>query len=172
MKRILTISILAIMLILMTVTGVNAVSNSELSQKLYNMGAKYGMTAADKVKIDRYLADYPVTESEANQIVAKAQDAVDLMENAGVTDYKKLSSEQKDQLKSLANQAASIAGVTLSFGSGSVEVYKDGKLIETVSAANNGKLAYTGNSNIVLVVSSVAVIALVAVVARKKLANA
>ena len=49
---------------------------------------------------------------------------------------------------------------------------KDGKLIETVGN-NSGKLAYTGNNNIVLVVSSIAVIALASVaVARKKLANA
>ena len=133
MKKVLTISILAVMLVLMVVTGVNAANNDNLAETLYNMGAKYGMTKSDKVKIERYLADYPVTESEANAIVAKAEEAVKVMEDAGVTDY--------------------------------------GKLIETVSN-NNGKLAYTGNNNIVLVVSSIAVIALASVVARKKLANA
>ena len=127
MKKLLTISILAVMLILMTVTGVNATTNDNLAQTLYNIGAKYGMTNGDKVKIERYLADNPVTEAEANAIVAKAN---------------------------------------------SVEIYKDGKLIETIGN-NGGKLAYTGNNNIVLVVSSIAVIALASVaVARKKLANA
>ena len=133
MKKVLTISILAVMLVLMVVTGVNAANNDNLAETLYNMGAKYGMTKSDKVKIERYLADYPVTESEANAIVAKAEEAVKVMEDAGVTDYT--------------------------------------KLFETVSN-NNGKLAYTGNNNIVLVVSSIAVIALASVVARKKLANA
>ena len=113
----------------------------------------------------------PVTESEANAIVAKAEEAVKVMEDAGVTDYTKLSKAQKDQLKSIANEAASIVNVTLVFKTKAVEVYKNGKLIETVSN-NNGKLAYTGNNNIVLVVSSIAVIALASVVARKKLANA
>lgn len=172
MKKLLTISILAVMLVLMTVTGVHAATNDNLAETLYNMGAKYGMTKADKVKIERYLADNKVTDSEADAIVAKAQEAVKIMEDAGVTDYTKLSADKKAELKTIANQAASIVNVTLVFKANSVEIYKDGKLIETVSN-NRGKLAYTGNNNTVLVVSSIAVIALASVaVARKKLANA
>ena len=172
MKKLLTISILAIALVLMAVTGGNATTNDNLAETLYNIGAKYGMTKADKVKIERYLADYPVTESEANAIVAKANEAAKVMDNAGVTDFNKLSKEQKAEIKTIANQAASIVDVTLTYKSGSVEIYKNGKLIETVTN-NNGKLAYTGNNNMVLVVSSIAVIALASVaVARKKLANA
>lgn len=172
MKKLLTISILAVMLILMTVTGVNATTNDNLAQTLYNIGAKYGMTNGDKVKIERYLADNPVTEAEANAIVAKANSAAKIMDEAGTTDYKSLPADKKAELKSLANEAASIAGATVSFTANSVEIYKDGKLIETIGN-NGGKLAYTGNNNIVLVVSSIAVIALASVaVARKKLANA
>ena len=169
MKKLLTISILAIALVLMAVTGVNATTNDNLAETLYNIGAKYGMTKADKVKIERYLADYPVTESEANAIVAKANEAAKVMDNAGVTDFNKLSKEQKAEIKTIANQAASIVDVTLTYKSGSVEIYKNGKLIETVTN-NNGKLAYTGNNNMVLVVSSIAVIALASVaVARNNL---
>lgn len=172
MKKLLTISILAVMLVLMTITGVNATTNDNLADTLYNIGSKYGMTKSDKVKIERYLADNPVTESKANAIVAKANEAAKIMDEAGVTDFSKLSEDKKAEIKSIANQAASIVGVTLTYKSGSVEIYKDGKLIETVTN-NNGKLAYTGNNNIVLVVSSIAVIALASVaVARKKLANA
>ena len=173
MKKLLTISILAVMLVLMAVTGVNATTNDNLAETLYNMGSKYGMTTSDRVKIERYLADYPVTEDEANAIVAKAEEAVAVMEAAGVTDYKELTADQKNQLKSIANEAASIIGVTLVFRTGAVDVYKDGTLIETATLSNSGKLAYTGNNNIVLVVSAIAAIALVSVaVARKKLANA
>ncbi len=173
MKKLLTISILAVMLVLLAVTGVNATTNDNLAETLYNMGSKYGMTTSDRVKIERYLADYPVTEDEANAIVAKAEEAVAVMEAAGVTDYKELTTEQKNELKSIANEAASIIGVTLVFRTGAVDVYKDGTLIETATLSNSGKLAYTGNNNIVLVVSAIAAIALVSVaVARKKLANA
>ena len=172
MKKLLTISILALMLILMTVTGVRATNNDNLSSTLYNIGAKYGMTKADKVKIDRYLADNPVTESEANAIVAKANEAAKIMDAEGTTDYKKLPDAKKAELKTLANEAASVVGATVSFKADSVEIYKDGKLIETIGN-NSGKLAYTGNNNIALVVSSIAVIALASVaVARKKLVNA
>lgn len=173
MKKLLTISILAVMLVLLAVTGVNATTNDNLAETLYNMGSKYGMTTSDRVKIERYLADYPVTEDEANAIVAKAEEAVAVMEAAGVTDYKELTADQKNQLKSIANEAADIIGVTLVFRTGAVDVYKDGTLIETATLSNSGKLAYTGNNNIVLVVSAIAAIALVSVaVARKKLANA
>lgn len=172
MKKLLTISILAVMLVLMTITGVNATTNDNLADTLYNIGAKYGMTKADKVKIERYLADNPVTESEANAIVEKANAAAKVMDDARVTDYSKLSADKKAEIKSIANQAASIIDVTLTYKSGSVEIYKNGKLIETVTN-HNGKLAYTGNNNMTLVVSSIAVIALASVaVARKKLANA
>ena len=172
MKKLLTISILAVMLVLMTITGVNATTNDNLADTLYNIGAKYGMTKADKVKIERYLADNPVTETEANAIVEKANAAAKVMDDAGVTDYSKLSADKKAEIKSIANQAASIIDVTLTYKSGSVEIYKNGKLIETVTN-HNGKLAYTGNNNMTLVVSSIAVIALASVaVARKKLANA
>ena len=91
MKKLLTISILAVMLILATVTGVNATTNDNLADTLYNMAAPYGAKESDKVKIERYLADYPVTEDEANAIVAKAEEAVAILEAAGVTNYKDLS---------------------------------------------------------------------------------
>lgn len=172
MKKLLTISLLALMLILMTVTGVQATNNDNLASTLYNIGAKYGMTKSDKVKIERYLADNPVTESEANAIVAKANEAAKIMDEEGTKDYKKLPESKKAQLKTLASEAASIVGATVSFKADTVEIYKDGKLIETIGN-NSGKLAYTGNNNIALVVSSIAVIALASVaIARKKLANA
>ena len=173
MRKTLVITILFVMVALLATTVVNATSSSELADTLYNLGSKYGMTSADKVKIERYLADNPVTDDEANQIVAKAEEAVAIMEEAGVTDITKLSTAQKNQLKTIANEAASIVGITISIKAGVVEFYKDGKLIETATL-NNGKLAYTGNStNVVLVVSSIAIVALATgIVAKKKLANA
>ena len=85
---------------------------------------------------------------------------------------KNYQNQKKAQLKTLASEAASIVGATVSFKADTVEIYKDGKLIETIGN-NSGKLAYTGNNNIALVVSSIAVIALASVaIARKKLANA
>ena len=174
MKKLISMAIVLVMVVALFATMVNAATNDTLADEIYSMGAKNGMTEADKVKIERYLSDYPVTDDQANQVIAYANEAVQIMENAGVTDYRELSREDKDALKSIANNAASVLGVTLTFKAGTVEVYKDGKLIETITSSTSGKLAYTGNNiNTVLVVSSVAVVALAAaVVVGKKFANA
>ena len=81
MKKTLVITILFVMVALLATTVVNATTSSELADTLYNLGSKYGMTSSDKVKIERYLSDNPVTDDEANQIVAKAQEAVAILEH-------------------------------------------------------------------------------------------
>ena len=91
--------------------------------------------------------------------MSKADEAVAVMENAGVTNYNKLTQDKKSELKTIAKETADIVGAKLVFKSGSVEIYDaNGKLIETV-AQNNGKLAYTGNNsvNVVLTVSVIAI---------------
>ena len=55
MKKTLTIALLAIITIMALATGVNAATSSTLADELYAKGSKYGMTSADKVKIERYL---------------------------------------------------------------------------------------------------------------------
>lgn len=173
MKKILSITILMVIALALLGGAVNAATTETLANDLYALGAKYGITAADKVKIERYLADNPVTEEEANQIIAKANEAVKIMEDNNATKLSEVKKEDREKLKTIANEAASVADLTITFKPGTAEIYKDGKAIETVTM-NNGKLAYTGNNtNIVLVVSSVAIIALATIiVARKKLANA
>ena len=174
MKKILSILILIVLLFSLTIT-VNASSADDLADTLYNMGSPYGMTSADKVRIERYLSDNDVTDEQADEIISIAEQAVAIMEEAGATGYSDLTTTQKNELKSLANEAADILGLTLTFSKGRVDIYQSGVLIESVTLEND-KLVYTGsNINIVLVVSSIAVlvIALVAgYTARKKFANA
>ena len=169
MKKTLSVVLLVIIAVMALATGVNAATSSTLADELYSKGAKYGMTSADKVKIERYLAENPVTDSQANELLAKADEAIAVMEKAGTTDINKLTDAQKDQLKSIANSAASIVDVKLVFKKGTVEIYDNkGKLIETVGQ-NNGKLAYTGNNvNVVLTTSVIAVIALAITVVTKR----
>lgn len=173
MKKILSIGILMIMALALLGGAVNAATTDTLANDLYKLGAKYGMTSADKVKIERYLADNPVTEEQANKVMAKANEAVKIMEDNNATKIGEVKKEDREKLKTIANEAASVVDLSITFKPGTAEIYKDGKLIETVTMSN-GKLAYTGNNvNIVLVVSSVAIIALATIiVARKKLANA
>ena len=168
MKKLLMIMSIIITVMLIAAINVKAASNTELINTVYNIGSKYGLTSADKVKIERYLADNPVTEQEADSLISKAEEIDAIMKEAGVTDPTKLSQADKDRIQSIANEAASILKVSLVIKNGNVEIYKDGKLIENVSI-NNGKLAYTGNNNYVIFgISAVAIVALVIVCIMKK----
>ena len=176
MKKILTISILFIMIVMMFSGMVNATNKDSLVNDLYALTSKYGVTNADKVKAERFLTEYPITDEKANEIYAKATEAIKVLEDAGVTDVKKLytqlTKQQKIKFEALCQETASLVGARLIYRNGTVEVYKDGKKVE-VFYFTDGKLAYTGNNmNIVLVVSSVAVIALAtAYIVRKKKTN-
>lgn len=169
MKKTLTIAILFVAIIMLATMGVNAATSATLADELYSKLSAYGLTSADKVKIERYLADNNVTDEQANTILAKADEGIAIMKDNGVKDVKKLSKESQNELKSIANEAATTVGLTLNFSSNGVKVYNaEGKLIETITSTD-GKLAYTGNSvNTVLVVASIAVIALAATVVTKK----
>ena len=168
MKKSLLISILTAVIVMAYATFANAATTATLADELYAKGSKYGMTASDKVKVERYLSDYPVTDAEADAVLAKADEAVALMENAGAKTYDDLTTAQKNELKNIAKSAAAIIDVELVFKVGSVEIYKNGKLIETVTE-NDGKLEYTGNNmNVVLVVSVIAMLALAITVIAKK----
>ena len=172
MKKSLLISILTAVIVMAYATFANAATTATLADELYSKGSKYGMTSADKVKIERYLSENTVTDEQANAIVAKADEAIAVMEAAGTTDYSKLTDAQKDKLKSIANSAAAIIDVKLVFKKNTVEIYDNaGKLIETIGQ-NNGKLAYTGNNvNVVLTTSVIAIIALAITVATKRNSN-
>ena len=165
MKKLLTSVLLIVMLVMVVAPFVNA-SSETLADDLYAKLSAYGMTSADKVKVERYLADNEVTDEQASAILAKADEAIAIMDAEGTKDVRELSAE------AIAQETASTIGLTLVFTSGTVEVYKDGELIDTVTLSNSGKLAYTGNNiNVLLVVASVAVIALATtVVVRKRMA--
>ena len=172
MKKMLSIAVLAIILLAAMVGSVSAATKSEVLEQIYSIGVKYGMTAADKVRLERYLNSSDVTESEANALVGKAQEVAAVFDKAGVTKYDNLTKAQKDEAKAIATEAAKLLDVTLVFKTKSVDVYKLGKKIESVSETD-GKLAYTGNDvNVALIAGSIAVIALASVVLVKRTASA
>ena len=172
MKKNKHLIILVVILVIALVGVVNATTTNTLADELYAKGKKYGITTADKVKIDRYLSENPVTDDQANSLVEKADEAISVMEKAGTTNYDKLTIAQKDEIKSIAISAANIIDVKLVFKNESVEIYDNtGKLIETIGQ-NNGKLAYTGNNvNVVLTTSVIATIALTITVVTKRTAH-
>jgi hypothetical protein len=177
MKKVVLTLILVAVVMMMSLTTVNAATNADLiayAQSSHVVsGQSISLTEANKVKVERYLTENPVTDEQADQIIAKANELVALMNEAGVSDPAKLSEADKTKFISIAQEGAAVAGLTLNFKAHSVEVYKDGTLVDTATLGSD-TLAYTGNNvNVALVVSSIAVIALAsAVVAKKRLANA
>ena len=172
MKKIVSI-LMVIIMILGVATVANATTSATLAEEIYKVGKPYGMTQANKVRIERYLSENKVSDEDAEKVLAKAKELAKLFDNADASKYSELSASEKDQVKTLCNEAAEILGLTLKFKASEVEIYKNGKLIE-VARYDGSKLLFTGNNvNTILVVSSVVVIALVATFAlRKKFANA
>ena len=176
MKKILTITLLLVITVAMMATTSMAATNDDLIEYIKAdhkiSGKMVGITAENRVKAERYLKENPVTDSQADAIIAKGNDLIALMESEGVSDPARLSYTGKEKFMALAQQAADVVGAKLVFHPHSVDVYKDGTLIDTVTLG--GKLVYTGNSvNLALVISSIATIALATgFVAKKRFANA
>lgn len=172
MKKILFATILFVMVAVFATTMVNAATGAELPNLIYEKGSKYGVTESHKVKMERYLSKHPATDAQADAVMAKVDEVVSVLEKAGVTNIGKLSSADLKKVQDLATEAAAILNVKISWDGAKVTIYYNGKVEDVLDF--NDKLSYTGNeSNIALVVSSVAVVALAAgFIARKKLANA
>jgi len=176
MKKLLASALLLVMLVIMAATTSMAATNADLIAYVTSdhsvAGGTAGLTADQRVRAKRYLTENPVTDEQASAIIAKGDELLAIMEAAGVSDPSQLSKADKENFMKIAQQAADILGLTLVFHAHSVDIYKDGTLID--SGSLGGKLAYTGNSvNLALVISSIATIALAAgFVAKKRLANA
>lgn len=76
------------MVMMAVVTVVNADTSSTLVNELYTIGSKYGMTSAEKVKMEKYLSEYPLSDADCNRILALAQQADKIMIANNTTDYK------------------------------------------------------------------------------------
>ncbi len=167
MKKFITVAILFVLLIISTFNAVNAATNQTLPDELYEIGAYYGMTENDKVKMEQYLKDYPLSEADCNRILDLAKQAEQIMIDNNTKDVHSLPADVRAQLIDLANRAAAIAGVTLDFKSRGIDVYKDGVMINSLSLS--GKLPYTGNTATpIIIASAVAMIAIATIILVKK----
>lgn len=172
MKKVLISTVLFVLLAVFATTMVNAATGAELPNLIYEKGAKYGVTEGHKVKMERYLAKHPATDAQADAVMAKVDEVAAVYEKAGVTDMAKLSATDLKKVQDLATEAAAILNVKIAWDGAKVTIYYEGRVEDVIEFSN--KLPYTGNdTNIALVVSSVAVVALAAgFIARRKLANA
>ena len=172
MKKTLLSVVLFVIVALFATTMVNATTGAELPEAIYNKGSKYGVTQSHKVKMERFVAKHPVTDEQANQVMAKVDEVVAVLENAKVTNVADLSSADLKKVQDLSTEAAAIVNVKIVWRGTTVDIYYNGKVEDTLSFSKT--MTNTGDeTNIALVVSSVAVVALAAgLVIRKKLVNA
>ncbi|MBR3153152.1 MAG: hypothetical protein IKF52_06115 [Clostridia bacterium] len=163
MKKI-VVSALFIVVILTVSTMVKAASAEDAINYVKTQGGSY-ITESDLVRIERHFKEYPITEEQGDQLKTKVDAAKAVLDNSGKAKIKDLSKEDKDKLRSIANEAAAILDLNLVFKGDICEIYKDGKLIETAYLKNNQILVYTGNdeettNKNVLAIYLVAIIAL------------
>lgn len=165
MKKTLKIVLLVAVLVLCLATNVKAATNEELieyaTKKFDVNGAQVGLTTANAQKVRRFLQENPVSEADADAIIAKIDAGVEILRNAGVTDPEKLSADQRSQILALGQEAAKIAGAELTYSDGAITIYKDGEVWDQATVSD--ALVQTGNdtSYVVVVGASLAIIAVV-----------
>lgn len=167
MKKFMQIA-LALVVSVMFVGNVDAAVN----QKLVDF-AKNKVTAADMTRLERFLGQNEVTDEQADQIIAKANEIQKILDNAKVTDYSKLTKAQKNQVLSIAQDAAKIVGAKLTYDNRN-------KVVEVTDAKGNvydipadSYLRTTGEDNMIYVVSASGVLLVgAAVVLYRKKFNA
>ena len=136
MRKVLKIVLIFAILLLCNVTVAKAATNEDLiayTKKSFEVGeSSISLKAADKVKVERYLRQYPVTDNQADQIINKIDAGISILKAAKVTDPTKLPKDKKQELLSLGQQAAKIAGAELTYDAknDAVSIYRDGVLID------------------------------------------
>ena len=163
MKKSIKILVLMVVLMIVMISNVMATSGATIAEDLYNTLSPYGMTMADKVRVERYQKSHTVTDEQASAIMEQANLVVAVFKEAGVTNARKLTKAQRNQVREYIIEAGSVVGLKVVFVSeDKANIYdSDGKLLEVYWLTADGKLAYTGNNiNTILVVSSIVAIAL------------
>lgn len=180
MKRLLKVTLAFVLVVLFYTTVAKAATTDELiayASKTFTIaGKQVKLSDADVLKVKRYLSENPVTSSDADKIIAKAEQIISIMRAEGVADITKLSKAKKDEVLKIAQEAAAITGATLTYDSTNkaIAVYKNGKKVESLSLQNY-KFVQTGSDNTMYVVIPTVTVAVIAVatvvILRKKKAN-
>lgn len=194
-KVVKVMSMIAIMIAVIAMTvSVQAYTNQDVISYVTKAHTVNGRTVqlsqTQRQSLTQYLNENPVTESEANDIIAKLDKAKSLIDNSGATNLSQLSSSIKGEVISLVKEAGRIAEldvqvdmenetVTIKTLKGKViisatsysqfnkDVQKPGTTTTTNSGStSNGstttgkKLVYTGNTNTAGIQTIVAIVAI------------
>ena len=106
----------------------SAMTESELKEvmtKNYTInGHEFKLTDEAKVYLERYLNSYDINATDCQYIADRVNDAINIIQNAGVSKIENLTSAQKNQLKNLVEQVSANTSVNATVTDGSVVVYK------------------------------------------------
>jgi len=165
--------------VMLTTVSVNAMSESELEEKLtktYTInGTSFRLDTGDANKVKAYLAENEISESDCDTIASKLDEAIAIVEKSGVTNLKNLSTSEKNQIKALVNEVGSSTAVPVSISNGKLFV---GYVSEPTKAFYNDKVdlttdvKYTNANLYVTIASAVAVIGIIAIAIKAKKQNA
>jgi len=155
-------------------TNVSAMTKDELKNKLtgeYTINGVTWKVEADRVaEIERYLTQNEVSESDADYIASKVDEAVRLIESGNATSYSQLSIREKDQLVALVNDVSNATSVKATVSKGILTVYNnDGTVFTKVTSI----IKETGNTPYVLMLAgAVSVIGILTIARKAKKVNA
>ena len=98
------------------ISNVHAATKQELidyASKTFTVAGKSISSPELAAIVKSYLADNEISSEKADQIIAKGNKIIEIMNTAGTTDLTKLSSSQKNEIRTLATDAATLAGATI-----------------------------------------------------------
>lgn len=111
-------------------TGVKAMSESELKEKLTDSytinGIEFKANDQEKVLIERYLDTYEVSSEDADFIYNKLLEAKDILASSGKTKFHDLSKEDKNKIIALVSDVATKTSVDAAIVKGELIVYVPG----------------------------------------------
>lgn len=150
-------------------TNVSAMSKSDLEKKLtkaYTInGTTFQASDSDITKIKRYIKQNDISESDADYISKKVDEAIDVIEDSGVKSLNDLSKKYREKLVSICNDVSEHTAIKVTASKKSITIYNmDGTVFDEFDSEVVKK---TGTTNIILITSVVSLLG-VAFITRKQ----
>ena len=113
-------------LLFVGVTRVDAMSEDDLKKALTQTieinGTEVSVSDSTKAAIERYLNQYEVSSAHADYINERINTAISILKSEGQTDFKKLSTSAKSDLKKLVKEISDHTSVKATVTNGAVVV--------------------------------------------------
>jgi hypothetical protein len=171
MKKKSLLLILAIFSIFMITPKANAMTESQLKEKLsatYTINGKTVQATSAQIKaMEDYLNTYEVSESDCDYIANKFDEAINVLKENGATSVEELTASQKKELTAIVNSISSNTSVKASVDKNEGLIIKDpdGNVFYTAGELN--VIKYTNHSYLMLIATGLITLAGVSLVIRK-----